>query len=113
VRNQGTADAPVFETEASPQQAARELFAAFLAPDIAILGIDLSIDELDRPESDWWILVAEHPTAIRFERPDDAAVGTATFLPAGGSADGASFAADRLHDPTRVAFRATDLIRRG
>lgn len=113
VRNQGTADAPVFETEASPQQAARELFAAFLAPDIAILGIDLSIDELDRPESDWWILVAEHPTAIRFERPDDAAVGTATFLPAGGSVDGASFAADRLHDPTRVAFRATDLIRRG
>jgi hypothetical protein len=112
VRNLGTDREPAFETADTPQQAARQLFAAHLEPDIAIIGVDLSIDELARPDAHWWILVAEHPSAIRFERPDDAQVGDQRFLGPAGAPNSAAFAAARLHDPTRVAFRATDLIRR-
>ena len=69
VRNQGTVDDPVFEKVGSPQQTAEQLFAAHLEPDVALIGVDLSIAELDQPE--WWIVIAEHPTATRFDRPRD------------------------------------------
>ncbi len=111
VKNQGTVQDPVFEAAGSPQQTAEQLFAAHLEPDVALVGVDLSIEELDDPS--WWVLVAEHPSATRFDRPRDADLPAgARFLdvPVG---DGAAFAAARLHDPVRVAFQATDLIVRG
>ena len=109
VKNQGTVRDPVFEKPGSPQQTAEQLFAAYLEPDFALVGVDLSIDELDDPA--WWILVAEHPSATRFDRPRDANLPAGThFLDVPTAADGAAFAAARLHDPVRVAFQATDLI---
>ncbi len=101
---------PVFEKEGSPQQTARQLFSAFLEPDIALIGVDLGLDEIDRPE--WWILIAEHPGATRFERAADGSPGLGQFISAGGAGNGAALAAARLHDPTRVAFQATDLVKR-
>jgi hypothetical protein len=109
VRNQGTVADPVFEKAGSPQQTARQLFSAFLAPDVALVGVDLSIADLDEPE--WWITIAEHPTATRFDRPRDAQLPPGQrFLTVPAAHDGAAFAAARLHDPVRVAFQATDLI---
>jgi hypothetical protein len=109
VRNQGHVDEPVFEKADSPQQTARQLFAAHLEPDVALVGVDLSIEELDRPE--WWITVAEHPVATRFQRPPDHQLATGQrFITVPAAQHGATFAADRLHDPVRVAFQATDLI---
>lgn len=109
VRNQGTVANPVFEEVGSPQQIAKQLFAAYLEPDIALVGVDLSIEDFDKPE--WWITIAEHPTATRFERPrDDQLPAGKRFLTVPSAHDGAGFAAARLHDPVRVAFQATDLI---
>lgn len=108
-KNQGTVRDPVFETPTSPQQTAEQLFAAYLEPDFALIGVDLSIEELDDPS--WWILVAEHPSATRFDRPRDVNLPAGTrFLDVPSAGDGAAFAAARLHDPVRVAFQATDLI---
>ncbi len=108
-RNQGTEQDPWFEKPGSPQQTAEQLFAAHLEPDVALIGLDLSVEELDQPG--WWILIAEHPTATRFDRPRDAQMPPAQkFLTVPGASDAAAFAAARLHDPVRVAFRATDLI---
>ncbi len=109
VRNQGTVADPVFEKVGSPQQTAEQLFAAHLEPDIALIGVDLSIAELDQPE--WWIVIAEHPTATRFDRPRDADLPAGQkFLTVPSASDGAGFATTRLHRPVRVAFQATDLI---
>ncbi|RXZ67251.1 hypothetical protein [Agromyces albus] len=109
IRNQGTPQEPVFEAPGSPQQTASVLFAEHLEPDIAVVGVDLSVEELDGPG--WWIVIAEHPSATRFELPDgeEAAPNSPDHL---GSTkpNGAAFALDRLHHPTRVAFEATDLI---
>jgi hypothetical protein len=109
VRNQGTVAKPEFEKEGSQQQTAKQLFAAYLEPDIALVGVDLSIEDLRQPE--WWITIAEHPTATRFDRPQDDTLPEGTqFLSERRARDGADFAAARLHDPVRVAFQAIDLI---
>lgn len=109
VRNQGTVADPIFEKVGSPQQTAKQLFAAHLEPDVALVGVDLSLEELDGPE--WWITIAEHPTATRFDRPrDDQLPADRQFLTVASAHDAAGFAAARLHDPVRVAFQATDLI---
>lgn len=100
---------PVFERPDGSQEVAEQLFAAYLEPDIALIGVDLSVEELDR-STDWWIVVAEHPSATRFGRPLDAQIPAGqVFLPAS-APSGAEFAKQRLHDPVRVAFQATDLI---
>ncbi|GHD44077.1 hypothetical protein D9V29_03625 [Mycetocola manganoxydans] len=110
-RNQGTVENPEFEKVGSPQQTAKQLFAAYLEPDVALIGVDLGLDEIDRPE--WWILIAEHPTATRFDRPRDADMPPgAQFLTVPAAADAARYASARLHDPVRVAFQATDLVKR-
>jgi hypothetical protein len=109
VKNQGTVADPVFEQVGSPQQTAEQLFAAYLEPDIALIGVNLGIDEIDQPE--WWILIAEHPTATRFDRPRDANLPPGQqFLAVPQATESAAFAKLRLHDPVRVAFQATDLI---
>ena len=102
VRNTGTPEHPKFD---DPGAVARQLFAAHLPPDVTLVGLDLGLDEIDGP--DWWITIAEHPTATRFDRPADAA---GPFYAPAGAADAASFAAETLHDPVRVAFHATDLV---
>jgi hypothetical protein len=109
IRNQGTPQQPIFEAPGQPQQTASVLFAEHLEPDIALVGVDLSVEELDGPG--WWIVIAEHPTATRFELPGGA-------QPSPNSPDhfsvnqpdAAAFAHAQLHHPTRVAFEATDLI---
>ena len=110
VKNHGTQAEPQFD---GPQAVvAEELFSAFLEPDFALVGVNLSIEEIDKPA--WWITIAEHPTATRFDRPRDANISsTATFLTVPGAASGAEYAKKRLHNPTRVAFHATDLVTRG
>jgi hypothetical protein len=108
VKNQGTVRDPVFEKVGSPQQTASVLFSEVLDPDIALVGVDLSVDELDGEQ--WWITIAEHPSATRFQRPAD------TQLPAGQkhltdtAPHSAAYAEKHLHRPVRVAFQATDLI---
>ncbi len=109
IRNQGTPEDPVFEAPGSPQQTATVLFAEHLEPDIALVGVDLSVEELDGPG--WWIVIAEHPSATRFELPggEQAAPNSPDHLRSA-KPDGAAFALDQLHHPTRVAFEATDLV---
>lgn len=108
VKNQGTVRDPVFEKVGSPQQTASVLFSEVLDPDIALVGVDLSVDELDGEQ--WWITIAEHPSATRFQRRAD------TQLPAGQkhltdtAPHSAAYAEKHLHRPVRVAFQATDLI---
>ena len=112
IRNQGTPAQPVFEAEGRPQQTAAVLFAEYLEPDIAIVGVDLSVADLDDP--DWWIVIAEHPGATRFELPNgvQASADSPDHL-AADQPNAAAFARARLHRPTRVAFQATDLINTG
>lgn len=104
-KNQGTIAEPWFEKTDAPQIVAKQLFSALLQPDLALVGVDLSIEQIDQPE--WWILIAEHPSATRFDRKSS----DGRFADTGPGAAG--FAADRLHLPTRVAFQATDLVKRG
>jgi hypothetical protein len=109
IRNQGTPRNPVFETAQSPQITAPVLFAEHLEPDIALVGVDLSVEELDGPG--WWIVIAEHPSATRFELPGgvQAPPNSPNHL-SSNRPHAAAFAEDRLHHPTRIAFEATDLI---
>jgi len=118
VRNQGTVADPVFEKPGQPEgEVVQQLFAAHLPPDFALVGVNLSIAELQDPK--WWIVIAEHPTATRFERPgDDSPLAGGRFLGRTSNTPGAptltggaTFAADKLHDPTRIAFQAMDLIK--
>ncbi|WP_460359001.1 hypothetical protein [Mycobacterium sp. ZZG] len=113
VKNPGPVDNPEFDEGAV---VAEQLFSAHLEPDIALVGVNLAIAEMDGPE--WWILIAEHPTATRFGRPLDADMDAGDlingrFLKVPAASNSAEWAKARLHDPVRVAFQATDLIRRG
>lgn len=109
VKNHGTPQEPVFEAPGQPQETADVLFAEYLEPDIALVGLDLSVEELDEPG--WWIVIAEHPSATRFELPggEQFPDSSPDHLSTSAS-DAAAFADTLLHNPTRVAFEATDLI---
>lgn len=112
VKNQGPDAHPVFEAVGSPQQTAEQLFAAYLEPDIALIGVNLGIEEIATRE--WWVTIAEHPTATRFDRPRDADLPAGeTFLTVAGAGESAAYAKQRLHDPVRVAFQAKTLIKTG
>lgn len=100
---------PVFETVDDAQETAKELFAEHLPPDIALVGVDLSVRELDE-DDDWWIVIAEHPSATRFERPADSDPPDPARFLTDHADNAAEYAATHLHDPVRVAFQATDLI---
>ncbi|KQQ93748.1 hypothetical protein ASF62_05980 [Leifsonia sp. Leaf325] len=108
VENQGTVRDPVFEKVDSPQKTARILFSEVLDPDIALVGVDLSVDELDGEK--WWITIAEHPSATRFSRPADSVLPAAQKFLTDSAPHSADYAEDHLHRPVRVAFQATDLI---
>jgi hypothetical protein len=113
IRNQSTSStAPVFEAPGQPQQTATVLFAEHLEPDIALVGVDLTVEELDGPG--WWIVIAEHPSATRFELPGgvQAPANSPDHL-SEHHPHAAAFANSHLHHPTRVAFEATDLIETG
>lgn len=99
----GPPDAPQFD--GAQAEVARQLFEAHLEPDVSLIGIDLTVDELDGP--DWWITIAEHPTATRFETQP---TGAGRFVEPALQQTATQFLKERLHHPTRVAFRATDLI---
>ncbi|MCZ2264166.1 hypothetical protein [Isoptericola sp. QY 916] len=99
---------PVFEAADRPQVAATVLFAEHLDPDLSFVGVDLSVAELDT--EGWWIVVAEHPSATRFDLAD-AGRDARGFL-ASRPANAAAFATHHLHRPTRVAFEARDLVER-
>jgi len=111
VKNQGEVGKPVFEKPGSPQETARLLFAETLEPDIALVGVDLSVTELFG--NDWWILIAEHPSATRFERPGDDELSAGQLHLNSTSTDAATYADRLLHRPVRVAFKATDFDTRG
>ncbi|TFC23583.1 hypothetical protein [Cryobacterium glucosi] len=108
VKNQGTVRDPVFEKVGSPQQTAPVLFSEVLDPDIALVGVDLSVDELDGEQ--WWITIAEHPSATRFQRPADAQLPADQKHLTDTAPHSAAYAEKHLHRPVRVAFQATDLI---
>lgn len=97
-------DAPTGEGDAAPS-----LFNAFLEPDIMLAGLDITVDELRSPG--WWIVVAEHPQAPRFRRSEpDLAGHEVRFATAAAGSTGATVAAARLENPTRVAFAASDFL---
>lgn len=91
----------------SPSQGtvARTIFVAPLEPDIMLAGLDLTVDELRKP--DWWIVLSEHPQAPRFRRSEpDLAGHEVRFAKTTGLAHGAALAADRLENPNRIAWEA-------
>jgi hypothetical protein len=93
--------------------AAGSLFHAMLPPDIMLAGLDITVNRLREPG--WWIVLAEHPQATRFRRKEaDLAGHEVAFSGPGlsGSANGATVAADRLENPTRIAFEAGDFLPR-
>lgn len=56
---------PTFVDPASdPTSVARILFHAHLKPDIALVGFNLTVKDVQRDP--WWFVIAEHPTAPRF-----------------------------------------------
>ncbi len=68
----GAADAagrPIFEDPVTdPGSVASILFHGHLAPDITLVGFDLTVADIAAAPADkgWWFLIAEHPTAPRF-----------------------------------------------
>ncbi|MEJ6554866.1 hypothetical protein PQI51_07525 [Microbacterium esteraromaticum] len=103
VKNGGTPDAPQFDVAGA--EVARQLFQTQLGSDVSLVGVDLSVEELNGPE--WWITISEHPTATRF---DTRATGPGRFVEPELQQSAVDFLRDRLHRPTRVAFRATDVV---
>ena len=56
---------PIFIDPASdPTAIAPILFHAHLAPDIVLVGFDLTVGQVEADH--WWFVIAEHPTAPRF-----------------------------------------------
>lgn len=115
VREQGRdGDVPILPDTPDPDPsraggptAAAIIFEAMLPPDVLLVGLDITIDEL---RSDgWWILLSEHPTAARFERqrPDTSDI---AFVYGTAQDTGATFARDRLAQPVRVAFEAASFL---
>jgi len=99
------------EAPSGPEEAPKVLFQASLPPDLILVGLDITIDELRSPG--WWIVLAEHPQATRFRRSEkDPATGEVAFAraPRGAGATGATVAAERLENPTRVAFAAAEFL---
>lgn len=99
------------EAPAGPSEAAPSLFHAMLPPDMLLAGLDITVDALRQPG--WWIVLAEHPQAIRFRRDEADLVGHEIrfAVPPGGSDQtGASVAKDRMDHPTRIAFEADDFL---
>jgi len=99
------------EAPSGPSEAAPAMFHAMLPPDVMLVGLDISVDELRKPG--WWIVLSEHPQATRFRRVEpDLLGGEVVFaMPAGGAgATGATVAKMRLEHPTRVAFEAGDFL---
>jgi hypothetical protein len=97
------------EAPTGPPDAAPSLFHAMLPPDIMLAGLDITVAELR--EGGWWIVLAEHPQATRFRRGEpDLAAHEARFAKPGTFANAAEVAADRLENPTRVAFEAGDFL---
>jgi hypothetical protein len=111
----GAGEEPVFEKEGSPAILATELFSVPLQPDITLVGLDLTPQQLN--DDDWWILIAEHPGATRFGRDrDDAganpdAPGAPAYYTDMPAASADEFADLTLHRPVRIAFQADDLIK--
>jgi hypothetical protein len=81
-----------------------------LPPDIMLAGLDITVDALRTPG--WWIVLAEHPQAVRFRRREsDLADHEIRFAAAGGTGQtGATVALDRMDHPTRIAFEAGDFL---
>jgi len=98
------------EAPTGPGQAAPSLFHAMLPPDSMLAGLDITVDALRQPG--WWIVLAEHPQAIRFRRSEpDLAGHEIRFAIAGGAGEtGATVALDRMDHPTRIAFEAGDFL---
>ena len=97
------------EAPTGPEHAAKALFTAFLAPDIMLSGLDITVDELR--EDGWWLVLGEHPQAprMRFKEPD--IVGhQVRFASPGANAHGGEVATSRLEHPTRIAFEAGDFL---
>ena len=80
-----------------------------LPPDIMLAGLDISVAELRQPG--WWIVLAEHPQAARFRRSErELTAHEVLFASPGVASHGAAVAAERLENPTRVAFEAGDFL---
>ncbi|HWH95693.1 MAG TPA: hypothetical protein VNT03_17670 [Baekduia sp.] len=97
------------EAPTGPPDAVRSLFHAMLPPDVMLAGLDISVDQLREPG--WWIVIGEHPHATRFVRKEaDLAGDEVRFARPGAQASGATVAADRLENPTRIAFEAAEFL---
>ena len=112
LRDEGDDDAgrpKLPEAPAGPSEAAPALFHAMLPPDVMLVGLDITVDALRAPG--WWIVLAEHPQATRFERKeDDVDPGDVVFAGVPGGATGATVAEQHLADPTRIAFATDDFL---
>jgi hypothetical protein len=90
---------PIFVDPGSDKTAlAHILFKDHLPPDILLVGFDLT--EADLVPGRWWFLIAEHPTAPRFELPGG-------FVPLGHAG---TVAHVLLRNPARAAFEASKLV---
>ena len=97
------------EAPTGAPDAAQSLFHAMLPPDVMLVGLDIAVDTLRQPG--WWIVLAEHPQAMRFRRQEgDLGAHEARFAAPGALADGAAVAKARLENPTRIAFEAAEFL---
>lgn len=85
---------------------AGQLFAEYMEPDITLVGVDVSISDLK--SGDWWVVISEHPEATRFTSVKGSVHGP--FIRASGTATSSVWALNNVHQPTQVAFAATDVI---
>jgi hypothetical protein len=97
------------EAPTGPPDAAPSLFHVMLPPDIMLAGLDITVAALRA--GGWWIVLAEHPQATRFRRHEaDLTAHEARFAKPGALPHAAAVAAERLENPTRVAFEAGDFL---
>lgn len=88
--------------------AVRTLFMGMLPPDVMLCGLDITVDQLREPG--WWIVLSEHPQATRFRRREADLNGHEVRFSTVTRANGAEMAADRLENPVRIAFEATEFL---
>ncbi|MFT4216666.1 MAG: hypothetical protein QM619_05700 [Micropruina sp.] len=96
------------EDPKGPEDAAKSLFTAYISPDMMLIGLDITVDELR--EDGWWIVLGEHPQAPRFRFAESDVSGNQVRFAKPGARHGGEVAVARLTHPTRIAFEAGEFL---
>jgi hypothetical protein len=89
------------------------VFTAFLNPDIAFYGFDVTVEDIrdDTSSNDWYFVLQEQPGDPKFAHPDAPHDGSLTYSdPAALGATAADIAQFTFREPFRIGFAAKSLL---